>query len=122
MVVNLLINHVNSMDSIVRSCKKILVPQLLAGRLILDGYYCVFVLSRFQSFFFLIKRRIVPDCDGKIPFARRFVYPFGSVLSLYILECSNVWCVPSPILVMQKQQTMLAFIACFTNNLLFDSI
>lgn len=34
---------INSMDSIVRSCK-ILVPQLLAGRLILDGYYCVFVL------------------------------------------------------------------------------
>lgn len=54
---NLLTNHFNSMDSIVRSCK-ILVPQLHAGRLILDGcYYCVFVLLCFNRFFFVSNKK-----------------------------------------------------------------
>lgn len=45
---NLTTNLFNSMDSIVRSCKT-LVPQLQAGRLILDGYYCVLCLVFIDS-------------------------------------------------------------------------
>lgn len=76
------------MDSIVRSCK-ILVPQLLAGRLILDGYYCVFVLSIFKTIFSNKKGGSLQIVVARFRLRDVYMRPFCSVLSLYILECSE---------------------------------
>lgn len=76
---NLVINDFNSMDSIVRffffvnSSTSITCWKVNSRRLLL----CSVLSFKFKSIFFrLIKRRIVPDCGGKIPFARCLIYLF----------------------------------------------